>query len=84
MWKQVDISVSVLQVKPSREAVLSIMVSKRNIDLDAGCAELTHPIGKENPCPIVTPLAIEHVTANNEKAAFLVDCGLNQVVNCPS
>lgn len=84
MWKEVDVSVSVFQVQPSREAVLCIMVSNRNIDLDAGRGELTHPIGKENPCAVVTPLAIEYFVTDHEKAAFLVDCGLDQIVNGPA
>jgi hypothetical protein len=59
-------------------------VSKRNKDFDAGRAELTHPIGKENPCPVVTPLAIEHIATDHEKTAFLVDCGLDQIINSPA
>ncbi len=79
MWKEVD--VSSFQVQPGREAILRVMVSKGDKDLDAGSAELAHSIGKENPCPIVTPLTIEHIATDYEKTAFLIDRGRDQIIN---
>jgi hypothetical protein len=81
LWLPLGKQMNVFSIfQPGSKPVLSIVISKNQIDFDPGILQTAHTVHKIKTCAVVAPLAIEEVTGDDDERAFLIYRERNEVI----
>jgi len=81
LWLPLGKQMNVFSIfEPGSKAVLSIVISKNQINFDPGILQTAHPVQKVKARAVVAPLAIEEVTGDDNERAFLIYRERNEIV----